>query len=124
MPSPVRGRAVTPGAVSMYLTNNSCINVTTGDAYLFTGYQYNWVLGYEPLATSCSNSWQGRYNSGPIGMNYTPGASFRLTGNDVSQTTSFGGVVAASILVQNAGTLALNFNPLYAPRPPGTRLTA
>jgi Putative Flp pilus-assembly TadE/G-like len=116
--------AVTPGAVSMYLTNGSCFNVTSaGDAFLFSGYQYNWVLNYEPLATTCANTWQGRFNSAPVGMSYTPGASFRFVGNSASQTRSFGGVVAASIVVQSATGLALYFNGGYAPRPPGTRLT-
>jgi len=108
----------------MYLTNGSCFNVTsTGDAHLFSGYQYNWLLNYEPLATTCSNTWSGSFNSAPIGMSYTPGASFRFTGSNGSQTASFGGVVAASILVQGSGTLALNFNKAYTPRPPGSRLT-
>ena len=116
--------ALTPGAVAMYLTNGSCFNVTsTGDAHLFSGYQYNWLLNYEPLATTCSNTWSGSFNSAPIGMSYTPGASFRFTGSNGSQTASFGGVVAASILVQGSGTLALNFNKAYTPRPPGSRLT-
>ena len=122
----VPANLVTPGAVVMYMTNNSCLSVNTGDAYLFSGYQYNWILNYEPPlpATPCPNTWQGRYNSAPIGMSYTPNASFRITGNVASQSSSFGGVVAYSILVQNAGALSLDFNPLYAPRPPGTRLTS
>jgi Flp pilus assembly protein TadG len=119
----VPANLVTPGAVSMSLTNNSCMNVTNGDAYLFSGYQYNWLLNYEPLATTCSNTWQGRYNSAPIGMTYMPGASFAITGSSGYQSANFGGAIAASILVQNASGLTLYFNPLYAPRPPGTRLT-
>ena len=116
--------AVTPGAVVMYPTNGTCINVSgTGDAFLFSGYQYNWLLNHEPLATTCANSWAGRFNSALIGMTYTPGASFRFTGAYASQTNSFGGVVAGSILVQNAGNLTLYYNSGYAPHPPGTRLT-
>ena len=116
---------VTGGAVGMYLTNGGCLNLRSGgDAFLFSGYQYNWLLNYEPLATTCSNTWQGRLNSALIGMSYAPGASFTLVGANMSQTTSYGGVVAASILVQNASGLTLYFNPLYSPRPPGTRLTA
>jgi hypothetical protein len=116
--------AVTPGAVTMSLTNGSCFNVTAGgDAHLYSGYQFNWVLNYEPLSTTCANTWQGRFNSAPIGMSYTPGASFKVAGGNASQTRSFGGVVAASILVQSATGLALIFNSGNAPRPPGTRLT-
>jgi hypothetical protein len=117
--------AVTPGAVAMLVTNGSCFNVNIGgDAHLFSGYQYDWVLNYEPLATTCSNTWQGRFNSAPIGMSYTPGANFRFVGSNASQTKEFGGVVAATVLVQSAATLALYYNSSYAPRPPGTRLTA
>jgi Flp pilus assembly protein TadG len=116
--------AVTPGAVAMYMTNGSCFNVSSlGDAFLFSGYQYNWVLNYEPPATTCSNTWQGRFNSAPIGMSYTPGAGIRLVGNNATQTRSFGGMVGATILVQSAGALFVYFNSSYAPRPPGTRLT-
>jgi hypothetical protein len=116
--------AVTPGAVTMSLTNGTCFNVNSGgDAHLFSGYQYNWVLNYEPLSTTCANTWQGRSMSAPIGMSYTPGASFKFVGGNASQTRSFGGVVAGSILLQSATGLALIFNSAYAPRPPGTRLT-
>jgi Flp pilus assembly protein TadG len=116
--------AVTPGAVAMYVANGSCFNVTAGgDAFLFSGYQYNWLVSYEPPATTCANTWQGMFNSAPIGMSYTPGASFKLAGANASQSRSFGGIVAASILVQSAGGLQLDFNNGYAPRPPGTRLT-
>jgi len=116
--------AVTPGAVAMYMTNGSCFNVTSlGDAFLFSGYQYNWVLNYEPPATTCANTWQGRYESAPIGMSYTPGAGIRLVGSYATQTRSFGGMVGATILVQSAGALFVYFNSSYAPRPPGTRLT-
>jgi len=109
----------------MLVTNGSCFNVNIGgDAHLFSGYQYDWVLNYEPLATTCSNTWQGRFNSAPIGMSYTPGANFRFVGSNASQTKEFGGVVAATVLVQSAATLALYYNSSYAPRPPGTRLTA
>jgi hypothetical protein len=116
--------AVTPGAVTMSYTNGSCFNLTSGgDAHVFSGYQYNWVLNYEPLTTTCANTWQGRFNSAPIGMSYTPGASFKFAGGNASQTRDFGGVVAGSILLQSATGLALVFNSGYAPRPPGTRLT-
>ena len=120
--------AVTPGAVEMDVTNGSCLNVkSSGDAYLFSGYQYNWILNYEPIGTtSCPivpNTWAGAANSALIGMSYTPGAAFGITGNVASQSAEFGGVVAATVGITNAQTLILNFNKNYAPAPPGTRLT-
>ena len=116
--------AVTPGAVEMYLTNSSCLNVTAnGDAFLSSGYQYNWILYYEPPATSCSNTLQGKVNTAAIGMSYTPNAGFRIVGNNASQTAEFGGVMAGSILIQGGTALPLFFDAGYSPRPPGARLT-
>ena len=41
--------AVTPGAVVYYIPNGGCMNDTSnGDNYVFSGYQYNWLLVYEP----------------------------------------------------------------------------
>jgi Flp pilus assembly protein TadG len=116
--------AVTPGAVEMYLTNSSCLNVTAnGDAFLSSGYQYNWILYYEPPATSCLNTLQGKLNTAAIGMSYTPVAGFRIVGNNASQTAEFGGVMAGSILIQGGTALPLFFNAGYSPRPAGARLT-
>lgn len=118
------GTLVTPGAVMLNLTQNSCINVSGGDAYLFSGYQYNWMLDDEAKPSTCSsNLWQGRYNSGLLGLSYTYAAGFSLVGNFGSQTTCFGGVVASTIVVQHATTLALDYSSVCAPKPPGTRLT-
>ena len=117
--------AVTPGAVEMYLINGFCLNITpNGDAFLSSGYQYNWILYYEPAATSCLNNLQGKVNTAPIGMSYTPGAVFRIGGGGgaAAQTSEFGGIMAGSILVQG-GAQPLFFNPNYSPHPPGTRLT-
>ena len=116
--------AVTPGAVEMYLTNSSCLNVTAnGDAFLSSGYQYNWILTYEPPATSCLNTLQGKVNTASIGMSYTPSATFRIVGNNASQTAEFGGVMAGSVRIEGGTALSLLFNGGYSPRPPGARLS-
>ena len=115
--------AVTPGAVETSLINNFCLNVTAnGDAFLNSGYQYDWILYYEPPATSCLNTLQGKANTAPIGMIYTPGAGFQLVGGASTETSEFGGLMAGSIQVQG-GALPLYFNASYSPHPPGTRLT-
>jgi len=115
--------AVTPGAVEMSLINNFCLNVTAnGDAFLSSGYQYNWILYYEPPTTTCQNNLQGKVNTAPIGMSYTPGAAFRIVGGAATETSEFGGIMADSILVQG-GALPLFFNANYSPHPPGTGLT-
>lgn len=124
--------AVTPGAVVMYLTNNTCLNVASnllpgsflvgGDAYLFSGYQYDWLLAYEPPTTSCSNTWRGAVASAPIGLIYTPGAAVSIAGAGGFSSYT-GGVVANSILIQAASGLLIEFSKSYAPAPGGTRLT-
>ncbi|HEY8739789.1 MAG TPA: hypothetical protein VIN56_04275 [Candidatus Dormibacteraeota bacterium] len=119
--------AVTPGAVVMYLTNNSCLNIKNnlfgsgGDAYLSSGYQYGWILNYEPPATTCANTWRGIVNTAAIGLSYTPGAAFNVVGS--AGFSSFtGGVIASTILIQSAPGLLINFNKDYAPTP-NARLT-
>ena len=114
---------VTPGAVEISLTGNSCLSVSGGDAFLFSGYQYDWIVNYEPVGSTCTSTWQGRYNSALVGLSYTPGASFHFVGNAGSQTACFGGVMASTVVVLTATTLALDYSGLCAPRPWGTRLT-
>jgi Putative Flp pilus-assembly TadE/G-like len=120
---------VTPGAVVMKVTQGSCINVAGGDAFLFSGYQYNWVVNYEPPATTCTNSWNGDLNSAAIGLSYTPGAAFTITGDTGSNNTTgafegpMGGILAWTIHIQYSTNLHINFDPHYAPGPGGARLT-
>lgn len=118
--------ASTPGAVVMSLTNGSCFNVkglgSGGDVYLFSGYQYDWLLNYEPPGTACTNTWRGNFNSAAIGLTYTPGAAVNIAGYDGFSGYT-GGVMAGTILIQSASGLLLDFSRYYAPAPGGTRLT-
>ena len=120
---------VTPGAVLMYVNSSTCLNLTAGDAFLFSGYQYDWMLNYEPPTTTCTNSWNGVYNSAAIGMSYTPGAAFNITGDGGtfddtwSLEAPMGGIVAATIHIANSSGLVVDWDPNYAPVPGGPRLT-
>jgi Flp pilus assembly protein TadG len=117
---------VTPGAVEMNVDNGGCINVN-GDAFLFSGYQYNWLLNYE-LTSACTNNWNGITNSAAIGMSYAPAAAFDITGNTTNSnnTWSFegpmGGILAGSIHITYSSGLVIDFDPHYAPGPGGARL--
>ena len=122
----------TPGAVEMYVTQGTCINVNAGDAVLFSGYQYDWILNYEPAtplpACSAGNNWNGVTNSDAIGLSYTPQAAFNITGDGGSNNDTWslegptGGIIAASIHIQHATGLIVDFDPRYAPSPGGARL--
>ena len=122
----------TPGAVEMYVTQGTCINVNAGDAFLFSGYQYDWILDYEPAtplpACSAGNNWNGVTNSAAIGLTYTPQAAFNITGDGGSNNDTWslegptGGILAASIHIQHATGLIVDFDPRYAPSPGGARL--
>lgn len=120
---------VTPGAVQMKVTQGTCINVLGGDAFLFSGYQYNWIINHEPATTTCTNSWNGAVNSAAIGMSYTPGAAFTIAGNTSSNTNTWsfeapmGGILAATIHIGWSSGLVIDFDPHYAPGPGGARLT-
>jgi Flp pilus assembly protein TadG len=128
---------VTPGAVVMKITQGSCFNVLGGDAFLFSGYQYNWLLNYEPPATTCNanNNWNGAHNSAAIGLSYTPGAPFNINGDSTcsgppagscNTTGSFegpmGGILAGSIHINFSSGLVIDFDAHYAPGPGGARL--
>ena len=136
--------AVTPGGVEMYATNAGCFNLknsnpgfgsgTGGDAYLFSGYQYDWLLNYVPSSTtSCTNTatranvWDGEVNSAAIGMTYSPGVAFNIQGY-AGFYGYMGGIVAYSISINQVTStpptpLTLDFSKNYAPAPGGTRLT-
>jgi hypothetical protein len=125
---------VTPGAVQMKFTQGNCVKVLGGDAFVFSGYQYNWIVNYEPLATTCTNNWNGANNSDAIGLSYTPGAAFTINGdsdcsggpgpcnNFGSFEGPMGGILAGTIHINYSSGLIIDFDPHYAPGPGGARL--
>jgi len=77
--------AVTPGAVEFLIPSGGCLNATTkGDNYLFSGYQYDWVVVYEPglsqpPANTCANVLGASSESAFIGLVYLPAASVTVS---------------------------------------------
>jgi hypothetical protein len=119
---------ITPGAVAFYLPNGACfINSNFGDAYTFSGYQYDWMLLYEPGAGSppantCPNVLGAAGNSAFVGLVYTPTASVWFTSSSAFEATGMGGVIASTIAF--TGTMpVINYKADYAPVPPASRLT-
>jgi Flp pilus assembly protein TadG len=120
---------ITPGAVAFYLPSGSCFNNTiNGDSYVFSGYQYNWIVIYEPgsaypPANTCSNNVLGaRSESAFIGLVYMPSAVLNVQKSAAFKTDATGGLIAKTISFTGAMPTIL-FSANYAPVPPAARLT-
>jgi hypothetical protein len=120
--------AITPGAVVYYIPNGGCLNDTSnGDTYVFSGYQYNWMLVYEPgpaypPANSCANNMGAATDTAYIGLVYMPAASVTITKASSFRTDETGGVIANT--VNFTGQLpTIIGNDAYSPVQPGSKLT-
>ena len=119
--------AITPGAVVYYIPNGGCLNDTSaGDTYVFSGYQYNWMLVYEPgsadpPANSCSNQMGAATDTAYIGLVYMPSASVTITKASAFRTDETGGVIANTVTF--SGQLpSIIGNDAYSPVQPGGKL--
>ncbi len=119
--------AITPGAVELYFPSGGCFNNLSGDNYLFSGYQYNWVNLYEPgpanpPANGCTNTFGASDNSGYIGLIYTPSAHAAVTSPVAFEAPGSGGLIADTIVFTN-GLPTLAYSSTYAPVAPAGRIT-
>jgi len=121
--------AITPGAVELYIPSGGCItSVSTGDTYLFSGYQYNWVSVFEPgagfpPANTCTNRLGAAANSAYIGLVDAPSASISFLSPNVFLGPGSGGIVAATLSF--SGTMpSITYSASYAPVPPASRLVS
>jgi hypothetical protein len=119
--------AVTPGAIEFYLPAGGCINATSGgDNFVFSGYQYDWLLVYGPgfgypPANTCAAVLSASGNSAYVGLVYVPSASMTITSPYVFEDGS-GGLIADSVLF--IGSMpAITINKGFTPVPPAARLT-
>jgi putative Flp pilus-assembly TadE/G-like protein len=119
--------SVTPGAVEFYLPSGGCMNLTGGgDNYVFSGYQYNWVVLYEPgpangPANTCSNVLGAAGNSAFVGYLYMPSAIVSLPSSWLFESNGMGGLLADMLTI--TGSPSFSYYPGYAPVPPASRLT-
>jgi hypothetical protein len=119
---------ITPGAVSLYIPAGGCLSYTNnGDNFIFSGYQYNWIVLYEPgranpPANTCSNVLDAASNSALIGLFYTPSAAVNIPTRLAIRTEATGGFIADTITISGALPLVV-FSSDYAPVPPAARLT-
>lgn len=115
--------AVTPGAVELYFPAGGCFSNNTGDIYIFSGYQYNWISVYEPPGNTCTNTLGASSNSAYIGLFYGPAAGVNITSPNVFDSPATGGVMAGAVTL--TGTLpAITQSASYAPVPPAARLVS
>jgi Flp pilus assembly protein TadG len=120
--------AITPGAVELYFPSGGCFNNTNGgDAYLFSGYQYNWVSLYEPgpanpPANGCTNTFGAASNSAYVGLIYAPSARASITSSLAFEAPGAGGIIADAFTFTNA-LPRLAYSAAYAPLPPASRIT-
>jgi Flp pilus assembly protein TadG len=113
---------ITPGAVEFYIPSG-CVRTTSGDTYVFSGFQYDWLSVYEPPANAClSNTLGGAANSAYVGLVYAPSAAVAVTSAYAFEVAATGGVLAST--VSFTGTLpSIIYSASYAPVPPASRLT-
>jgi hypothetical protein len=121
--------AVTPGAVVYYIPSGVCLNDTSnGDTYVFSGYQYNWMLVYEPglaypPANTCANNMGAATDTAYIGLVYMPAASVTITKASSFRTDETGGVIANTIIFTGQLPTIIG-NDAYSPVQPGAKLTS
>jgi hypothetical protein len=119
--------AVTAGAVEFYIPSTGCLNATSSaDNFLFSGYQYNWIMVYEPGAANppanqCSNVLGAAADSAWVGLIYMPSASLNVTKAATFRTEATGGIIAGTLSF--TGQLpTIIYSASYAPQPPAARL--
>jgi Flp pilus assembly protein TadG len=120
---------VTPGAVVFYIPSGACSSTTnSGDTFVFSGYQYNWISLYQPgagspPANSCALTLGASSNSAYVGLVYAPAASLSVPSGVAFEAEGMGGLIAR--LITFSGTMpTINFSRSYAPVAPASRLTS
>ena len=101
----------------------ACLNTTsTGDTYVFSGYQYNWMSVYQPAGNGCGVSMSAASNSAYVGLVYTPGAALAVSSAYAFEVAATGGIIADTLSF--SGTLpSIAFGAGYSPVPFAARLT-
>ena len=129
--NPCAGAIVTPGAVQFYFPPNACIDQEgNGATYVFSGYQYNWIVLFAPGNTpppnpptpnSCSgNNLTGNSTTTFLGSIYLPAGNININGNNKAPVA--GQVIAYNALIDGSAGVAITYNPDMAPAPPAARL--
>ncbi|HKC19126.1 MAG TPA: hypothetical protein VKE27_05785, partial [Candidatus Dormibacteraeota bacterium] len=124
----------TPGAVEIFIpgpgSNQQCLSLQGGgDIYVYSGYQYQRVLFYEPgpeqsgTPNVCPNQVAGHGLTSLIGIFYVPAANVTIIGNSSYLATIAGGVIAWTASVQGNGGVSISADPTLRAFPSAVRLT-
>jgi len=115
--------------VAFYIPNGGCLNASNGgDNYFFSGYQYNWMVLYEPgvaypPANRCGNLMGAATDSAFIGLVYAPAASISIQKASTFRTDESGGVIADTVTFGGQLPTIIGDPVDYGPVPPGAKLT-
>jgi len=126
--------AWTAGAVTFFIpgggNTSTCLNLQGGgDVYVYSGYQYQRVLLFEPgpvqspPANTCPNNVAGNGLTSLIGIFYTPAASITIVGSSSYLATIAGGVIAWTATVRGNGGVSIMADPTLRTWPPAVHLT-
>jgi Flp pilus assembly protein TadG len=121
---------ITPGAVVFYIPNGGCLKAGSGgDNYFFSGYQYNWMVVYEPgagnsPANTCANQMAAATDSAFIGLVYTPAASISIQKASTFRTDESGGVMANTLSFSGQLPTIIGDPSDYGPVPQASRLVS
>ena len=113
-----------------YIPNGGCLNAGNGgDNYFFSGYQYNWLVVYEPgannpPANSCANMMGAASDSAFIGLVYAPAASISIQKASTFRTDESGGVIADTLSFSGQLPTIIGDPDDYGPVPPASRLVS
>ena len=125
--------AYTVGAVQLFIpggNNSTCLNLQGGgDIWLYSGYQYQRILLFEPgpeqapPANTCLNNVAGHGITSLVGIFYVPAASVTVIGSSNYLATIAGGVIAWSATVKGNGGVSIMADPTLRTWPSAVRLT-
>jgi Flp pilus assembly protein TadG len=125
--------AWTVGAVQFFIpggNQSTCLNLQGGgDVYVYSGYQYQRILLFEPgpeqapPPNTCLNNVAGHGFTSLIGIFYVPAASVTIIGSSNYLATIAGGVIAWTATVKGNGGVSIMADPTLRTWPSTVRLT-
>ena len=124
----------TVGAAQLFIpgggNQSTCLNLQGGgDVFLYSGYQYQRILLFEPgpeqpaPANTCLNNVAGHGLTSLIGIFYVPAASVTIIGSSNYLATIAGGVIAWTASVKGNGGVSIMADPTLRTWPSAVRLT-
>jgi hypothetical protein len=114
--------------VAFVIPSGGCLNDTTsGDNVVFSGYQYNWMVVYEPgaaypPANTCSNFIGAASDSAFVGFFYAPSAAITISKASSFRTDEVGGVMGNTLTFTGQLPTILGDAAEYGPVPPAAKL--